>query len=51
MKEQIEQQTAEEERIRKKLQIILPEIIAHRNRDKFPLEPLNDVVGMFECDL
>ena len=45
MKNDLGLQGAEEKRLRLKLQIILPEILAHRDRERYPLEPLNDVVG------
>jgi len=51
LRESITQETAEEERLRGKLHVILPEIVAHRDRQLFPLEPTNDVIGMSEIIL
>ncbi|XP_067944568.1 uncharacterized protein [Watersipora subatra] len=48
VKKSISYQEEEEHRLRRKLRIILPEILAHRDREKFPLEPVNDVVDVNE---
>jgi len=48
LKSSLEFQTSEETRLRDKLQIIVPEILAHRDRNQFPLDSVDSVIGMIQ---
>ena len=53
LRAQLNERLEEVERLRRKLHTILPEILSHRDRDKFPLEPVDDPIGRFAfvfCD-
>lgn len=45
LKQELELKSNEVLRLRKKLLTILPEILSHRDREKFPLEPVDDPAG------
>ena len=47
LREELDEKIVEVEKLRKKLHTILPEILSHRDREKFPLEPVDDPIG--EC--
>lgn len=51
LREELDRKIAEVERLSKKLHIILPEILSHRDQEKFPLEPLDSIIGMFSSFL
>ncbi|XP_067942576.1 uncharacterized protein [Watersipora subatra] len=46
LREELDVRSAEVERLRKKLHTILPEILSHRDREKFPLEPVDDPIDV-----
>lgn len=45
LREELERKAAEVERLSGKLNTILPEILSHRDQQKFPLEPLENMTG------
>lgn len=45
LREDLETRTTEVDKLRGKLHTILPEILSHRDREKFPLEPVDDPIG------
>lgn len=47
LEQEYDKQKQEVERLKRKLYTILPEILSHRDREKFPLEPVDDLLGKF----
>lgn len=45
LRDELDRRLSEVERLRGKLHTILPEILSHRDREKFPLEPVEDPIG------